>query len=84
MFVWVNLRESTSRGCETFQNVEILSYSGEHLFVLLKGVDFHILTGAPSPGRPFTPSRTELLIARANSAVDNMPFVLISKKTTVL
>ncbi|CAG5114121.1 Oidioi.mRNA.OKI2018_I69.chr2.g8191.t1.cds [Oikopleura dioica] len=24
------------------------------------GVDFHILTGAPSPGRPFTPSRSPL------------------------
>ncbi|CBY20056.1 unnamed protein product [Oikopleura dioica] len=26
----------------------------------LSGVDFHILTGAPSPGRPFTPSRSTL------------------------
>ena len=50
------------------------------MFVLLKGVDFHILTGAPSPGRPFTPSRTELLIASANSPADNIPFLLFFQK----
>ena len=50
------------------------------MFVLLKGVDFHILTGAPSPGRPFTPSRTELLIASANSSEDNIPFLLFFQK----
>lgn len=50
------------------------------MFVLLKGVDFHILTGAPSPGRPFTPSRTELLIASANSPTDNIPFLLFFQK----
>ena len=50
------------------------------MFVLLKGVDFHILTGAPSQGRPFTPSRTELLIASANSPTDNIPFLLFPKR----
>jgi hypothetical protein len=50
------------------------------MFVLLKGVDFHILTGAPSPGRPFTPSRTELLIASAKSPTDNIPFLLYFPK----
>jgi hypothetical protein len=77
LLAWVHLTWLINN---VFKNVKILSSSGEHMFVLLKGVDFHILTGAPSPGRPFTPSRTELLIASANSPTDNIPFLLFFQK----